>query len=257
MAAAAVFIGLSVAIRGIAFPFALLLGMFSAFVICGAGQAINDFYDAEVDKKLNPKKPIPAGRASAKGARNFAIALFAIGIAVSYFINTDAFIIALFYSALLYAYSAKMQGHKYIGNWVVAGGTAITLIYGAAIAGNYSVVIYLAFAALLANGAREIIKDMQDIGGDIGRKRTLPMMLPEKIVRYIVFLLYGTAIAIGFFVWAMGMLQGIFYLIFMALASVAFYYSFDRLVRGKTGEAQKYSKYAMGIALLAFVAGVF
>ena len=51
MAAVATLIGFSVALGGFAFTIPLMLAMVSAFLICGAGQAINDYFDREIDKK--------------------------------------------------------------------------------------------------------------------------------------------------------------------------------------------------------------
>jgi len=256
MAGAAVFAGFAVAYGEFAFPPALLLAVFSVFAICGAGQAINDYYDAEIDAKLNPKKPIPSGRVNIKGARNFAVVLFASGILVSLFINLHAFAIAAVYSVMLFVYSKGMRNYKFLGNWIVALGTALTLVYGASITQNYGVVVYLAACALFANVGREIIKDMEDMPCERGYKRTLPMILPGKSITHIVFLLYCASVIIAFVVWALGIVQGVFYLMLIVLAAAAFYYSFDYLVRGKPADAQIYGKYAMAAALLAFLAGI-
>lgn len=256
MAAVAVFAGFAVSGGGFGLAIPLLLAVFSAFAICGAGQAINDYYDAEIDAKLGPEKPIPSGRVGRKAARNFALVLFAAGIAVSYFINMHAFAIAAAYSCMLFAYSWAMGEYKFLGNWVVALGTALTMVYGAAITENYCVVAYLAACALFANAGREIIKDVEDANVDRGRKRTLPMVIPEMAVRLVVLSLYSAAVAIGFFVWAAGIFGGAAYIALMAPAALAFYYSFECLRKGKAADAQRYSKYAMGVAILAFLAGV-
>ncbi|MFH1225178.1 MAG: geranylgeranylglycerol-phosphate geranylgeranyltransferase [Candidatus Diapherotrites archaeon] len=256
MAAIAVFIGFAVAAGGVNFTQALVPALVSAFLICGAGHAINDYYDAEIDGRISPKKPVPSGRVSKAGARNLALALFTAGIAVSLAVNISAFAIAAVYSALLFAYSAWMRNYKFAGNWVVAAGTALTLVYGATITGNYAAVAYLALCALLANAAREIIKDMQDLGKDKGVKRTLPMLLPRAAVIATVLLLYCLSLALAFFVWAGGMLHGALYPPLMAVAAIAFCISSYRVVNGKFADAQRWSKYAMGIALLAFLGGV-
>jgi len=52
ISAVAVFIGFSVANSAVQFTIPLLMAMAAAFLICGAGQAINDYYDAKIDKKI-------------------------------------------------------------------------------------------------------------------------------------------------------------------------------------------------------------
>ena len=53
MAAIAVLIGYTI----ITFDYSIYVGlaMLSAFLICGGGQAINDVFDFNIDKKINKK----------------------------------------------------------------------------------------------------------------------------------------------------------------------------------------------------------
>ena len=159
MAAFGVFIGHSIALGSIGYSAWMLIAMAVAFIICGAGQAINDVFDSEIDAKIRPGKPIPSKRISRRGALRYSIGLFVVGNLLALLLPVQAFFIAIIFSAILILYSAKMQKLKYVGNWIVALGTAFTLIFGASLLQNYSVVVVLAIAALLANAAREIIKD--------------------------------------------------------------------------------------------------
>ena len=109
ISAVAVFIGFSVANLAVQFTMPLLLAMIAAFLICGAGQAINDYYDAKIDKKIRPEKPIPSGKVNAKAVFAYSAILFIIGIALSYFINIYAFFVAIVSAFLLYSYAAKLK----------------------------------------------------------------------------------------------------------------------------------------------------
>lgn len=256
LAAIAVFIGYSVSVFAIQLDLTLLIAMASAFLICGAGQAVNDVFDLKIDKKLHPKKPLPSGRVSVTGARYFYMLLFILGILLSFFINSTAFLIAIVFSILLLVYSIFMKEYKYLGNVVVALGTAFTLIYGAAISLNFSVVVFLAGSAFFANWGREIIKDAEDLDVDRGFKKSLPMLVPKEFIKWIVLALYILAIVLAAYVWISGLLSGIFYIGLILISAVFFMLSFLLLFRGKLSEAQLQSKIAMAVALLAFLAGV-
>lgn len=256
MAAIAVFIGFSVARGSIAFSIQLLLAMLSAFLICGAGQTINDYFDRGIDKLIKPEKLIPTGKIKAKNALIYSIALFLIGVIIAYGINSSTFAIALAFSILLIFYSASMQRFKFLGNFVVAAGTAFTLIYGAAVVGNYSVVIFFAVTAFLVNVGREIIKDVEDMPGDRGVKKTLPMIFSKKTIDEFVFSLYSAGIIIALSVWFLGLIKSILYLIFIVISGLIFSYSFYLLIKNKLQPSQQFSKCAMVAALIAFIAGV-
>jgi len=44
------------------------LGCAAAFCFIGAGNALNDFFDREIDKKAHPDRPIPSGRVTPRAA---------------------------------------------------------------------------------------------------------------------------------------------------------------------------------------------
>ncbi len=187
MAAIATYIGFAIGIGKFGFSNQAAYAMLSVFLICGAGQAINDYFDRAIDKKLKPKKPIPSGRVKANSVLIYSLALFILGIFISFQINSTAFAIAIAASLALIAYSGFMKKLKFFGNFIVAIGTGATLVYGAASAGNLFSTLYLAALAMLANYGRELTKDIEDIKGDSGKKVSLPMVLgigKTKIVAY-------------------------------------------------------------------------
>lgn len=256
IAAIAVFIGFSIAQGSVGFSIPLFMAMVSAFLICGAGQTINDYFDRGIDKLIRPEKIIPVGEMSARNALIYSVLLFIAGIIISFFINLEAFAIASAFSVVLIVYSGSMQRLKFLGNFVVAAGTAFTLIYGASVIGNYSAVVFLAASAFFANVGREIIKDVEDISGDKGVKRTLPMIISRNKINTAVMLLYVLAVVFALYVWITGLIKGVFYLVFILISTAIFFNSFRLLLRNKLYDSQQYSKYAMIAALIAFIAGV-
>ncbi len=175
LSAVAVWLGYALG-AGPSFGGAVALAMVSAALIGGAGQAINDFFDREVDARKNKSKPIPSGRTKPSSVKLFAFTLFFAGLVLAWLVNATAFAIAALATISLYAYSAFLAERKWLGNWVVAGNTALLFVFGATITGNYLAVAPLALAALFANVAREIVKDLEDLKADKGFKQSLPIL---------------------------------------------------------------------------------
>jgi len=257
MAAIAVFIGYAISIGNIAFNPPLLFAMLAGFFVCAGGQVVNDFFDVETDKKIRPQKILPSKKISIKAALFYSILLFMAGLIFASLINDFAFIIAAAFTTILILYSAFMKNKKILGNIVVALGTAFTLIFGASIVQNYVIIIFLATSAFFANFGREIIKDVEDIKADEGFKKSLPMILSQKKINLLVLLFYYEAIIIAFYVWFAGLISSIFYLSLILIAGFIFMYSFLLLKTNKIKQAQVFSKVAMAVSLLAYLAGVF
>ena len=254
MAGIGVFVGYSVSAGAIGISPTLIIAMISAFLICGAGQAINDFFDAQIDRKSKPNRVIPRGEIDTKTAFYYSFFLFSIGCILAYFIPPAAFFIAGTFALLLSMYSAFVQQYKFIGNAMVAAGTAATFIYGASITGNYSVVIIFALSAFLSNMGREITKDIEDMEGDKSMKKTTPMLIGKEAATLLVLLFYTLGIIIAAYAWFSGIAKNIFYIILVAIAAVAFGLAYRQLSLGNVEISQRYSKGAMFIALLAFLA---
>lgn len=256
MAAFGTFIGYSIATRLIQTQLGIIVAMATAFLICAGGMAINDYYDRQTDSKLHPNKPIPAGRVSPKQAMTYSAILFLTGNLLAYhYLPTTAFAIAFVFTILLIAYSRFLSKAKYIGNIVVASGTAFTLIFGASLVGNYQVIAFLAASALFANIARELIKDLEDLEADKGFKKTLPMILDKKATDAVIFACYLAAIITVYVPLVLLSFGKMLFVIIVSIANFAFLYSFKQALKKNYARAQIVSKAAMFIALLGFLLG--
>jgi 4-hydroxybenzoate polyprenyltransferase len=149
-----------------------------------------------------------------------------------------------------------MSRIKFIGNWIVALGTAFTLVFGASLLNNYFIVSILALSALLANVAREIIKDAEDMDADRGIKLSLPMLLGKGAIKAIVLLLHLLAIIIAFFAFFALKFGNTIFFVLMFVAAGIFLYSSKQFFSNNFAEAQNFSKIGMLVALIAFLAGV-
>ncbi|MBN2126936.1 MAG: UbiA family prenyltransferase [Candidatus Diapherotrites archaeon] len=227
----------------------------SVFLICGAGQAINDFFDLEIDKKSHKERVLASGKIKPETALMYSMVLFFIGILIATLLNFTALMIALIFSVLLIAYSAFLEKLKYFGNLIVAAGTSFTLIFGATLTGNYSIVLILALSAFFTNYSRELIKDLEDLKADKGIKETLPMILGKQKTKLIIGASYGLAIGLSLSVFIEGMISSPVYLILILISAIVFILSQLNLIKGKLTESQSLSKKGMIIALIAFIAG--
>jgi geranylgeranylglycerol-phosphate geranylgeranyltransferase len=229
--------------------FAALAG----FLICGAGQAINDYFDAGIDARTSKHRPIPSGRITAKTALHTSLVMFILGIISACLINTATLIIAIIFSILLIAYPLFMNKIKYLGNFVVAGGTAITFVFGAASAGNIPGIIgVLTATAFLSNLGREITKDIEDLRKDLGAKKTLPMLLGTKPSKIFVVIYYLLAAIGALGAYSLFQLNN-YYLGFTILSIALFIYSLFLLFEQSAQKSQKISKIAMLLSLIAFI----
>jgi len=230
----------------------LVLAVISAFVITGAGNAINDYYDRKADKKNALKRPIPSGMISAKGAFYAAMLLFVIGIVLSFFINYSCLALAGFNSVMLFLYGRNLKSSVFTGNVVVSYLTASTFVYGALVLGNPSATLFLSLLAFLANVGREIIGDIEDIKGDMKAKiKTFATTHGPTKSWFYGRLYIGAAVLLSPAPYALGLMGG-YYLLVVLTADAIFIAS---MVTRSARMNQKLTKIAIFIGLVAFLAG--
>ncbi|MDO8634350.1 MAG: geranylgeranylglycerol-phosphate geranylgeranyltransferase [archaeon] len=256
MASIGAMIGAFAGMNGVFLDAQVLLAMASAFAICGAGQAINDYFDLRVDAKKNPGRPVPSGKISPKTALLFSSGLFATGLILAGFVNASALAIAAAFSGLLFVYSWKMKKVKILGNIVVSLATAFTLLFGASVAADYSLAVFFAASAFFASMGREITKDFEDKKADEGEKKSIAHVLPQKTISFLAALFYALAFTISAWLWFSGTLNNILYVFSISLGGIVFLGSAVSLMRGNAGLAQRLSKAGMALSLIGFIFGV-
>ncbi|HLD78882.1 MAG TPA: geranylgeranylglycerol-phosphate geranylgeranyltransferase, partial [archaeon] len=174
MAAIAVLVGMLLVVTKLGASFSLpvvLLAAVAAFLIAGAGNAVNDCVDVEADRVNRPKRPIPSGRISRGAALNYSIALFALGIflAAAIFQYTGLWwpaAIAAVNSGLLILYAFRLKDSLLIVNIVVSYLVGSSFLFGGAAAGDLLLPLLLTLLAALANLGREVAKTLEDLEGD-------------------------------------------------------------------------------------------
>jgi geranylgeranylglycerol-phosphate geranylgeranyltransferase len=231
----------------------------TVFLITGAGNAINDYFDAGIDSVNRPDRPIPSGRLRKGSAYKFSIFLFACGIIVSYFIGTIPFFIALFNSLLLYVYAFSLKRKVFVGNLSVSYLTGSTFLFGGAAYGfkGIEATLVLFFLSMLATFAREIVKAIEDMEGDmLDGAVTLPIRIGERPSAYIASGVGLLAVLLSPVPFIMGSFNTS-YLLVVGIADIVFFYAVLLILKKKTTASSKYFKVAMFFALIAFIAGSF
>jgi geranylgeranylglycerol-phosphate geranylgeranyltransferase len=240
---------------GVSAPQPTALAIVATVLATGGGNAINDYFDREIDAVNRPDRPIPRGAVSPHGALAFSGLLFAVAVALTLLLPRLAIGIAVVNLVALVAYTEVFKGLPGVGNALVAALTGSTFLYGgAAVGGNLTPVVVLFVLAASATMAREIVKDVEDVAGDREEGlRTLPIVLGER---------RAVAVAAGFVAAAVlaspvPYLRGIFgvpYLLVLvpAVAGMAagIYRAVDAPATG-----QRWLKAAMFVAAVAFVVG--
>lgn len=232
-----------------AFDLNYVFSFLSVFFVCAGGQAINDYFDFEIDKKKGKTLFLEKQK---KTVFFYAITLFFIGIIFSLFLSFLSFLIALIFSLLLFVYSAFFKKAKFLGNYVVAMGTAFSIIFGAVTTQNLFFPVLFAVSAFFANSSRELLKDLEDKKVDLSQKRSLPMLLPKKTVLIITFVYTLAAIFFSFIPFYL-QLAGKIYLFLVIVSWIGFFYSVFLGFKSEYALAQKTSKIAMLVALTGFI----
>ncbi len=162
-----VIVGALICINGYFFIPNIFLAALSAAFTAAAGNIINDIYDREPDKINHPKRPLAKGTLSAKNAWVEYFILTLLALVTSSFINRTALIIVILSSVLLYLYSVRLKKIPLLGNITIAYLTGLAFIYGGLSVNNVHGAFIPAIFAFFINFIRELIKDMDDIEGDI------------------------------------------------------------------------------------------
>ncbi|MFB6186694.1 MAG: geranylgeranylglycerol-phosphate geranylgeranyltransferase, partial [Halobacteriaceae archaeon] len=221
----------------------------------GAGNAINDYFDREIDEINKPNRPIPRGAVSPTDALLFSLTLFGIAVLLALLLPPLAIAIAGLNLFALVAYTKLFKGLPGVGNAVVAYLGGSTFLFGGAAVKSLTISpIVLFVLAAFATFTREIIKDIEDIEGDRQQGlNTLPIAIGRRKAHWIA----TVSMAIALIVSPLPYLRETFGFIYLSIVIPA-----DIIMGGATimgfrnaRVSQQWLKYGMFIAALAFILG--
>ena len=234
-------------------PVAVVAAVVATAAATGAGNAINDYFDRDIDRINRPERPIPSGAVSPRETLVFSLVLFGVAVVAAVSLPSLALGIAVVNLLALVAYTELFKGLPGVGNVVVAYLTGSTFLFGAAAVGDVLGAAVLAALAALATFTREVVKDVEDVAGDREEGlRTLPIVIGSRPALWVGVATMVVAVAasvvpfLGEF--------GIAYLVAVVPADVALLYATRQSFSDPAG-AQRLLKRGMFVAAAAFVVG--
>ncbi|MFW6048449.1 MAG: UbiA family prenyltransferase [Candidatus Natronoplasma sp.] len=228
------------------------IGMSVVFFFTAAGNTLNDYMDRETDKINHPDRPIPSGKVSPKTALVFSATMFGIGIILSFLLEPwIPQIIVISAVVLMIAYEKKFKREGLAGNLIISTLTGMVFIFGGSIYGELYLPTLFGLLAFLATVGREIVKDIQDVEGDINRN-TFPMRVGHKKAEITASVFIIGAVVLSPFPYILNLLS-ISYLLVVLVADAIFIYSLLLLTSAE--KSQRFIKLAMVIAMIALLTG--
>ncbi|NOX88256.1 MAG: UbiA family prenyltransferase [Calditrichaeota bacterium] len=148
----------------------LILGSIAAALITCGANIINDIFDVEIDRINKPDRPLPGGTVSIREAWIYFSVSYVLAFILAAFCDARMFAVAVIIGILLIVYSAWLKRTVLWGNLTVSLATAVAFIYGAMAVGDWKIGLIPATFAFFFHLGRELIKDMQDLEGDLKNK---------------------------------------------------------------------------------------
>ena len=220
----------------------------------GAGNAINDYFDREIDRINQPDRPIPRGAVSPRGALRFSLVCFAIAVGLAITLPVAAIAIAAFNLVALIAYTEYFKGLPGLGNALVSYLVGSTFLFGGAAVGTVGPTVVLFALAATATLTREIIKDVEDLEGDRAEGlNTLPIAVGERNALGVGSAVLVCAVLASPLPYVLGYF-GIVYVVLVVPANIVMLYAAYESFQDPTA-GQSHLKYGMLLATIAFVAG--
>ena len=172
----------------------------SVLFFMGAGNAMNDLRDIEIDRIAHPNRPLARDALSEKEAKRLTIslALLSLGSLVACSLMMDnerkytlsiygvVALLMLSYDSLL-----ELKNKGLVGNVSISLLVAAVTLYGASSVGEVTnpLIWYVSGVVFFVNLAREIVKDCQDLDADSETRVTLPMKIGlenSRMVAYVI-----------------------------------------------------------------------
>jgi geranylgeranylglycerol-phosphate geranylgeranyltransferase len=227
--------------------------------INAAGNALNDYYDQDIDHVNKPDRPLPSGQISPRGVWSYAIILFGIGVTISLFLNWVCIIIAGVNSVLLGLYASRLKQSGFFGNILISYLVASVFAFGGAAVDKLVIGAILAICAFFTNAAREILKDLEDVRGDeLFGAKTLPALIGQKKTMTVVVAFLVIAILVSPLPYLLGILSE-YYLLAVLIADFIFVVLMYNLLKKPTIKTARENQFIIKlgsiIGLVAFLAG--
>lgn len=164
-----------------------LIVLASAMVIAG-GYIINNFYDAEKDLINKPHKTMLDRLVSQRFKLSAYFILNFLSVIVASSVSFKAVVFFSSYIFGIWIYSHKLKRVPFVGNFVSATLAIAPFFVVFVYYKNFETVIFVhAMFLFLLILAREMIKDLENIAGDIAQNyKTIPIIFGEKTAKVLI-----------------------------------------------------------------------
>jgi 4-hydroxybenzoate polyprenyltransferase len=183
LAAAGVLVGARGA--GVVWSSSVLAAGLAAICLSVVANTFNDYDDRAIDAIVHPTRPLPSGAVTPRAAQRAVAIAAAGGVAFSVLARPILGIVSISVICVMLTYGRIKAQWGVAGNATVAVLASMPFLYGAWAAGKPEAGIILVGIAAPLHLAREISKDIDDIDGDRGRRRTLPLVAGVGVARVI------------------------------------------------------------------------
>ena len=189
---AAIFI-LSPEIRAldVILDYQLFILVLASSLTIASGYIINNFYDAKKDLINRPRKVMIDRLVSQQTKLKVYFTINFIVALISFIVSWRAMLFFSVYIFLIWFYSHKLKKYPIVGN-ITASVLAVLPFFGILLyyKNFYQVIFAHAVFLYLLILIREIIKDLENIEGDLSSNyRTIPVMFGEKIAKNLILVL--------------------------------------------------------------------
>lgn len=252
-----------IAARGLPPPGLLLITLFGGACAAGGANALNSWYDRDLDKLMErtARRPIPAGRIAPRNALVFALTLCTLSIlSLGLFVNGLSALLALtgiLYYAVLYTVVLK---HLTPQNIVVGGGAgAIPPLVGwAAVTNDLSLLALYLFAIILLWTPPHTWALMLLIEKDYLKTRIpmMPVAWGEAEARWQSFLYSIALFVVSLIPFTFRELGGFYFVSALLLGAWFLYLAWLLLRRADKASARRLYKYSNIYLALLFLAMV-
>ena len=169
-------------LRKVIFDLNLLCIVIASALVVASGYIINNFYDAEKDLINKPAKSMLDRLVSQRFKLTIYFLLNLLAVFVASYVSFRAVVFFSVYIFSIWLYSHKLKKIPFLGN-VVSASLAIAPFFAVFVYyKNFETVIFFhAFFLFLLILSREMIKDLENISGDIAQNyKTIPIIYGPK-----------------------------------------------------------------------------
>jgi geranylgeranylglycerol-phosphate geranylgeranyltransferase len=239
------------------FSIPLILAMVVVFLAGAGSMPFNDYFDRDVDIISHPNRPIPSKRLSPQETLYFSLLLLSLAVVFSMFINLLCFVIVLFSLGFLYCYEVFFKNQGFVGNIVVAFLSSMSFTFGGTAVGNPFASLLLSLLTFFLFTGREILKDVQDVKGDLFTRNTLPMRIGEKKAVLVASIFLMVAVLLSPLPYLLHQLR-ISYLIIIIMVDVLAFYVIIQNIRDlqNTERSVSLTRIAAAVGVIAIILGV-